>query len=91
MRPSPWSRAHSPAAVAAFCAPAFQIALTIALVLALIVALTWLAGRMYRNAALRTGSGSASATPCGRSRRRPRRDYPFANCPGRRPVPAGPR
>jgi ABC-2 type transport system permease protein len=37
--------------------PVWQAALAVALVLLLIPGLTWLAGRIYRNAVLRTGAG----------------------------------
>jgi ABC-2 type transport system permease protein len=36
--------------------PAWQTAMSLVLTVALAVALVWLAGRMYRNAVLRTGS-----------------------------------
>jgi ABC-2 type transport system permease protein len=36
-------------------APPWQVAASIGLTLLLIVALVWLAGRVYRNAVLRTG------------------------------------
>jgi ABC-2 type transport system permease protein len=45
-----------PGRIAAGLAPGWQIGLSIVLTIALIGVLTWLAGRIYRNAVLRTGS-----------------------------------
>lgn len=45
-----------PGRIAAGLAPGWQIGLSILLTVALIGVLTWLAGRIYRNAVLRTGS-----------------------------------
>ena len=45
-----------PMRIALGVAPVWQVALSVALTIALIVVLVWLAGRIYRNAVLRTGS-----------------------------------
>jgi ABC-2 type transport system permease protein len=45
-----------PGRIAAGLAPGWQIALSIVLTLATVALFTWLGGRIYQNAVLRTGS-----------------------------------
>jgi len=45
-----------PSRIALGVAPLWQIALSVALMIAAIAVVTWLAGRIYRNAVLQTGA-----------------------------------